>query len=338
MRDLAEFYPRWGRQLLVPGVTVEGQVALQDWTAVLAHDASEVARWAAQAAGRYLVGGGLGRLVRPSVWVPDALDAKVQLLNSPAEAAPPLANAWFAERPYGASCDLVCVESPGAPARVCTLRWLTDGPASPADGVAIGAAVADLLLAAVLQVEPMPALVTFDWSGPEPARRVEQRTPEASLPPPAPTQQRLMAELRGLPEQWQGVVAEAERCYPLEACGLLLRDADGGLTATAAPNLQDRYHALDPEAYPRTARAAYKLNERLIAKAVEAGQTLVGIWHSHCDAGAYFSAEDVRCAAPGGQALYPGVAYLVVSVVGGRLTDAAMFHFDPMSGNFAAEP
>ena len=53
--------------------------------------------------------------------------------------------------------------------------------------------------------------------------------------------------------------AEAERCYPLEACGLLLREADGTLVAVAAPNLQDRYHALDPDAYPRTARAAYKL-------------------------------------------------------------------------------
>jgi proteasome lid subunit RPN8/RPN11 len=338
VRDLAEFYPRWGRQLLVPGATVEGQVALQGWTAVLAHDTSELARRAAQAAGRYLVGGGLGRLVQPSDWAPGTLDAQVVLLSSPADAAPPLANAWFAERAYGASCDLVCVEAPGAPARVCTVRWLTEGPPSPADGVAIGAAVADVLLAAVLQLEPLPALLTFDWTGPEPVRRVEQRAAEAVLPSPAPPQQRLMAELRSLPEQWQVVVAEAERCYPLEACGLLLRDANGQLRATAAPNLQDRYHALDPDAYPRTARAAYTLNERLIAKAVEAGQTLVGIWHSHCDAGAYFSSEDVRCAAPGGQALYPGVAYLVVSVLGGRLTDAALYHFDDASGNLAAEP
>ena len=85
---------------------------------------------------------------------------------------------------------------------------------------------------------------------------------------------------------------------------------------------------------PDAVRAA----ERLIAKAADAGQTLIGIWHSHCDAGAYFLAEDVRCAAPNAQPLYPGVAYLVVSVAGGRLADAAMFHFDPKTGNFAAEP
>ena len=79
MRDLAEFYPRWGRQLLVPGASVEGQVALQSWSAVLGHDASPVAQAAAQASGRYLVGAGLGRLVRPTDWAPDALDAKVVL-------------------------------------------------------------------------------------------------------------------------------------------------------------------------------------------------------------------------------------------------------------------
>jgi proteasome lid subunit RPN8/RPN11 len=147
----------------------------------------------------------------------------------------------------------------------------------------------------------------------------------------------LMPELRAAADDWQRIAAEAEARYPNEACGFVVRKASGQLESVAAPNLQDRYHALDPAAYPRTARTAYKLNERLIAKAQDAGDTLVCIWHSHCDAGAYFSGEDVRCAAPEGQELYPGVRWLVVSVLGGKVANAAMYVFAPEVGEFFAE-
>ena len=137
---------------------------------------------------------------------------------------------------------------------------------------------------------------------------------------------------------WQPIAQEVERGYPMETCGLIVRQLDGALRTIVCPNLQDRYHALDPLEFPRTSRTAYKLNERVIAKSADAGETLVAIWHSHCDAGAYFSAEDVRCAAPAGQALYPGVAYLVVSALGGKVRGAALYHFDAASGAFVAEP
>ncbi len=347
VRDLAEIYPRWGRQLLVQGVDFDGQLRLNDWAAVLAGDKSDLAQEAARAAGRYLVGAGLGRVVAPSAWSAEltALDHGVQVLDGPGSAQPPVAHYYFARREYGASVDIAVTDSQtgwdrgvSGPARVATLRWQLGRPAQPEDSVALGAAAADLLLADVLGLEPLPAIVVVDWTPPEPTLTRQPRGLEVSPAAGIPPEPGLLAELVARPELLRVVTEEATLRYPNEACGLLLRNVDATLHAIAAPNLQDRYHALDPVEFPRTGRMAYKLNERLIAKAAEQGQHLVGIWHSHCDAGAYFSSEDVRCAAPGGQALYPGVAYLVVSVMGGQVRGTEMYHFDPASGGFEAEP
>lgn len=109
--------------------------------------------------------------------------------------------------------------------------------------------------------------------------------------------------------------SHAAAAFPKEACGLLL-DGPGGPEAILAENLADRYHALDPETWPRTAESAYILDPRLIADAERAGKTLVAIVHSHCRVGAYFSAEDVRQATSpfDDGPLYPGVDYLVLDV------------------------
>jgi proteasome lid subunit RPN8/RPN11 len=109
--------------------------------------------------------------------------------------------------------------------------------------------------------------------------------------------------------------AHAAVAFPKEACGLLL-DGPSGPEAVLAENLADRYHALDPEGWPRTAETAYILDPRLIADAERAGKRLVAIVHSHCRVGAYFSAEDIRQASSpfDDGPLYPGVDYLVLDV------------------------
>lgn len=357
MRDPAQVFARYGRQLLTPGVQFDGQAQLHGWTVVLAHDTSELGLAAAETCGRYLVGAGVGQVVIPGqVTSPSpfglalqALDPELKLLNSPGETLPPVAHYWFAQRPYGASVDVAVTDHAAenalyaqglsGPARVTTLVLNLGQMGEPAHGIALGAAAADLLLADVLGLEALPATVRIDWQDPQNPQIQKQprRTdlaPETQLQP----QPGLLQEIQQNQKVWQPIVDEVQRGYPQETCGLVVREANGALKAIVCPNLQDRYHALDPVEFPRTSRTAYKMNERVIAKSADAGETLVSIWHSHCDAGAYFSAEDVRCAAPSGQALYPGVGYLVLSVLGAELRAAELYHFDAATGGFVAEP
>lgn len=362
LRDPKLLYERYGRQLLVDGADFAGQHDLHGLAAVFAADTSKVGQAAAQVCAHYLVGAGLGRAVAPSAWAAglQELDPQLILSDNPRLAEPPVAQFWFAQRPYGASVDVALTDAAPAPtapsvdattsptsdwtqgatgpARVATLRLVLGQPATADAAVVLGALAADLVVADVLKLAALPALVAVDWSDPNhPHIEKTERGPQQSSSGAAAAAPSLLAELKRDPQVLQ--IAWSESCarYPQEACGLVLRDAAGLLTVVAAPNVQDRYHALDPQAYPRTARTAYKLNERLIAKAAEQGQHLVAIWHSHCDAGAYFSAEDVRCAAPNDQPLYPDVAYLVVSVIGGAVAGAQMYHWDPVCRGFAHE-
>ena len=347
MRDPKQLFARYGRQLLVEGVDFDGQARLHGWTAVLAGDATPLAQVAAEACGRYLVGAGVGAVVAPSAFAASlqALDPQVQLLSGPGAAAPPVAHYWFAARPYGASVDLAVTDhvagyaaGKSGPARVVTLRLELGSEATPDSAVVLGAAAAELLLADVLQLEPLPAVVVMDWSDASAPRMTKRARGDDQLATSAASVPRgLLAEMRGAASVWQAIEAEVVRGYPTETCGLVVRQADGQLKTIVCPNLQDRYHALDPQEFPRTSRTAYKLNERVIVKSADAGEHLLAIWHSHCDAGAYFSAEDVRCAAPGGQALYPNVTYLVLSVLGGQVRAAELYHFDADSGGFVAE-
>ena len=52
------------------------------------------------------------------------------------------------------------------------------------------------------------------------------------------------------------------------------------------------------------------------------------IYHSHCDCGAYFSQTDQDAAAPDGALAYP-VAFLVTSVLEGRIADRKVFTLGP---------
>lgn len=341
-RDPAQLFARWGRQLLVDGVQFEGQTQLFGWAVNLAHDGSAVAEAAAEAAGRYLVGAGVGRVVAaPGLTTAlQALDPALVAVASATDAVPPVAQYWFAARPYGFSVDVALTDAgtdadawrrgAASAARVATLRVLLGHEAEALDAVWLGALAADLLLADALGLQPLPALATVDWTaadGPEVTRQARSTEPDPPIVRAKPAQ--LLQLLRDVPALQAQIDAECALRYPQEACGLLLQQPDGSAKVVVAPNLQDRYHALDPHQYTRTARTAYKLNERLISRAAEAGESLLSIWHSHCDAGAYFSAEDVRSAAPDGTAAYPGVAYLVVSVVGGQAAGHEVYHYAP---------
>lgn len=135
------------------------------------------------------------------------------------------------------------------------------------------------------------------------------------------------------PDQLRTIVEDAERTYPNEACGLVF-GRDGKATAVfPMQNVYDRYHRLDPERFPRTAATAYKMDElkvmNLVDEASKRGESLLCIYHSHNDVGAYFSEEDKAVAlAEGGTPLWPGTDYLVVAVNRGRAENALLFSWD----------
>ena len=141
----------------------------------------------------------------------------------------------------------------------------------------------------------------------------------------------------------EAVEAHARRCYPAECCGVLAGSAgDVALVDEAVPfdNLADRYRAADPAAFPRTSREAYVMNGALLfeamARAAAAGRPVKALYHSHCDRGAYFSAEDERQARAAG-ALLREVAWLVTSARGGgAVDDHRLFVYDAEEDAFAA--
>lgn len=146
--------------------------------------------------------------------------------------------------------------------------------------------------------------------------------------------------LRLSPALVQEVAALAERAYPVEACGVILGRPDATELAQVVPlqNVQDRHHQQDPVAFPRDGRDAFRVDElermRVLDRAEGEGLVERVLFHSHCDAGAYFSPEDRAMAVQQGVELMPGVVHLVVSVRKGRRSDAAAFRYDKQTGGF----
>jgi proteasome lid subunit RPN8/RPN11 len=136
---------------------------------------------------------------------------------------------------------------------------------------------------------------------------------------------------------------QAEAEYPGECCGVVLLGGGTPSKRILFPcrNIQNELHAKDPGRHPRDARTAYYIApEHLlkIARLESEGLRVSTIYHSHVDAGAYFSETDKRQAAPAGEPLYPDAAYLVVSVVAGKAAGAAAFRWDPARRDFLPVP
>lgn len=146
------------------------------------------------------------------------------------------------------------------------------------------------------------------------------------------------------------ICAHAEREYPEECCGIVLgpAESDGRREPGAAPqvrrcrNAQNEMHRCDPVRFPRTAATAYFLDPRDLCavhrEMRERGEAIRVIYHSHIDAGAYFSEEDTRRAMTGGDPVYPGVDYLVLSVIGGRVEAWKLFRYDASAGSYLPLP
>lgn len=121
-----------------------------------------------------------------------------------------------------------------------------------------------------------------------------------------------------------------------EACGYLCGPAAEPLLVdehVRMENIANKLHAMDPERYFRTARSFFDFNAKRFEDAVErgarAGRPVKVLYHSHLDAGAYFSPTDAASMSGGEPPAHEGgpitmgpgpawpLAFLVTSVRGG---------------------
>jgi proteasome lid subunit RPN8/RPN11 len=121
--------------------------------------------------------------------------------------------------------------------------------------------------------------------------------------------------------------------YPKECCGILIGSTDGSVvSAHPCTNIQDSLHQEDPILHPRDARIAYYMDPseqfRIISEAEANGLQVQGFYHSHPDHPAYFSAEDIARALFDGEPVYPGAAYIVISVIKRTIRDVKAFVYD----------
>src|SRR5437764_9508727 len=97
------------------------------------------------------------------------------------------------------------------------------------------------------------------------------------------------------PEPWARMVAHARAAYPNECCGAMLGSADGETKvvhqAMELANTFEGAQAARYELRPEDLLAADKA-------AREQKMDLIGIYHSHPDCGAYFSATDLKNSCP----------------------------------------
>src|SRR5207302_9830987 len=121
-------------------------------------------------------------------------------------------------------------------------------------------------------------------------------------------------------EELEAIRRQAVEKYPRGSSGVILEQ--GQLRRLVrCRNIQDELHAKDPQRHPRDARTAYFIDPKdllRIGRLEGEGYEIAVIYHSHVDAGAYFSPTDRQQAQIGGEPTYPAATYLVTSVLAGR--------------------
>jgi proteasome lid subunit RPN8/RPN11 len=141
------------------------------------------------------------------------------------------------------------------------------------------------------------------------------------------------------PDEMAQVQAHAVAEYPAECCGVLLIRSETPSARVLMPcrNIQDELHAKDPERHPRNSRTAYFIDPKdllAVGRREAQGYAVAVIYHSHIDAGAYFSPTDRRNALIDGEPAYPGALYVVLSVSAGQVVDCRAFGWDPELRDF----
>ena len=134
----------------------------------------------------------------------------------------------------------------------------------------------------------------------------------------------------------EAIRRQAVEEYPEESCGVILVRGDERRLLRCR-NVQNELHTRDPLRHPRNARTAYHIDPHdllRIGRLESEGFGVAVIYHSHVDAGAYFSETDRRQALIDGEPSYPGTTYLVTSVVAGRVAATAAFRWEGVQRDF----
>ncbi len=142
-----------------------------------------------------------------------------------------------------------------------------------------------------------------------------------------------------------------------EACGYLRGPAGEALHCdehVKMVNVANKLHALDPETYFRTGRTYFTFNEKKFDDAVAAsakeGRPVKVLYHSHLDAGAYFSPTDKAVMSMGEAPSVEGgpitmgngpnwpLAFLVTSVREGKIAEHNLFIWSAEARDFVVSP
>lgn len=142
--------------------------------------------------------------------------------------------------------------------------------------------------------------------------------------------------------RYDELLRHAERVFPEECCGFLVGTAAGLARVVPVTNAAERMRRERPEVFTRDAEHGYVMDPkeqlRAMREAESAGQEIRGIYHSHVEVGAYFSAEDEARAAPDGEPLFPDAVYVVVDVRKDGARGARAFAWDARAKCFSEEP
>jgi proteasome lid subunit RPN8/RPN11 len=134
------------------------------------------------------------------------------------------------------------------------------------------------------------------------------------------------------------VFAHAREADPEECCGIISGDhTTRHRSVMRCRNDMTLHHRRDPANHPRDGREGFYMNEldylRAESEAEARGELVTCVYHSHVECGAYFSELDQEFAE---QPLFPfpEADHLVVSVVGGKVVDRALYRREPGSTLF----
>ena len=136
------------------------------------------------------------------------------------------------------------------------------------------------------------------------------------------------------------IFRHGEAAWPKEACGLLFGARNTIDQSAAIRNAADEMKG-DGE-FTRSAEQGYVMDPgeqmRAISAAERAGKSVLGIWHSHPDVGAYFSAEDRRRALFDGEPIFPGALWVVLDIQKRKAASMKAFGWSETAGDFQEVP